>query len=179
MSPASSSITADAPAEEESALASTIESEENLDPKEVLIPRVLYYKTFGKHPGVCPRCKHDLQQQESILIVSVQFGGEEVHSFLFGKFLWFCHDCPTAVIHPEKLRDSVHESFKEKKDKVSAFLPIGLVNEKDLIKLQDHSGSPESEEDPLDVVPFTDHKTFGRGSKSIRTPGAKRKSRRK
>lgn len=144
------------------------EEETPINPEEIYVPRVLYYKTFGATPGNCPRCKSDVENHSVTFLVVVQSQSEEEHLLVGSSLIWFCHRCPTAVINPDKLYATLREI--QAKKGLEGFHLVGLVANSDKDLSEKELGSDDN---PINLIPFTEHKTFGKGSKRIKTPGAK------
>ncbi len=152
-------------------------TEEELDPANIYIPRVLYYKVFGSKAGKCPLCREELTNANAGYVFELNtIKGEEV--ILMGHDLgWFCHHCPTIVMNPDKLNGMLLSQIADQAV-LHGFIPVGLLDIEALPEAPEED-SLDSDENSLPLFPFTDHRTFGRGSKRIQTPGSKGKRKKK
>jgi len=84
----------------------TDESKETVEETtiDITVPRECIYKFFEDHPGPCPRCGSPLQQSYQSYVIATRRGKQITDSLVTGNDEgWFCSQCPTVVMHPEKL----------------------------------------------------------------------------
>lgn len=154
-------------------------NEDDLDPTDMLIPRVLYFKSFGSNPGPCPRCRSKVDNHTSLYAVIAKIGEEETLMVIGSELGWFCTDCPTMFLNPDKFFQGIRAGMGAEWDMLTGFVPLGLVDPDKLQEQESEEVGEDEEEPPLPVIPFLDLRTFGRGSSKIRTPGKKGKKKKK
>lgn len=150
--------------------------EEDLDASELYIPRVLYFKAFGSNPGSCPRCRSKVDNQDALYAIIVHNGSEETLMVMNANLGWFCSDCPTMFMNPDKLHGALRYNLEQQNEYFEGFVPLGLV---DPDELPENPEEENDEDEPLPVIPFTDLRTFGKGSSRVRTPGSKKGKKKK
>ena len=138
-------------------------------PVDPSVPRVCIYQEFEKEPGPCPRCGGALHQEHQLYAIATRRGRQMTDTFMIsGDFGWYCEDCLTVVINPEKVGEMLSFS-KPGWDTGEAFAVLGLV---DLSAVpEEKSHLPLGDEDnPIPLVEFT-----GAPGKGTR-PGGRRRS---
>ncbi len=154
-------------------------NEDDLDPTDMLIPRVLYFKSFGNNPGPCPRCRSKVDNHTSLYAVIAKIGEEETLLVIGSELGWFCTDCPTMFLNPDKFFQGIRAGMGADWDRLTGFTPLGLVDPDKLQEQESEAAGEDLEEPPLPVIPFLALRTFGRGSSKISTPGNNGKKKKK
>jgi hypothetical protein len=132
------------------------------------VPRVCIYQAFEKEPGPCPRCGGALHQEHQLYAIATRRGRQMTDTFMIsGDFGWYCEDCLTVVINPEKVGEMLSFS-KPGWDTGEAFAVLGLV---DLSAVpEEKSHLPLGDEDnPIPLVEFK-----GASGKGARPAGSQR-----
>ena len=137
-------------------------------PVDPSVPRVCIYQGFEKEPGPCPRCGGALHQEHQLYAIATRRGRQMTDTFMIsGDFGWYCEDCLTVVINPEKVGEMLSFS-KPGWDTGEAFAVLGLV---DLSAVpEEKSHLPLGDEDnPIPLVEFK-----GASGKGARPAGSQR-----
>ena len=132
------------------------------------VPRMCIYQEFEKEPGPCPRCGGALHQEHQLYAIATRRGRQMTDTFMIsGDFGWYCEDCLTVVINPEKVGEMLSFS-KPGWDTGEAFAVLGLV---DLSAVpEEKSHLPLGDEDnPIPLVEFK-----GASGKGARPAGSRR-----
>jgi hypothetical protein len=145
----------------------------HIDPS---VPRVCIYQEFEKEPGPCPRCGGALHQEHQVYAIATRRGRQMTDTFMIsGDFGWFCENCLTVVINPEKVGEMLSFS-KPGWDSGEAFAVLGLVD-LDAVP-EEKSHLPLGDEDnPIPLVEFTQARgkgTRATGSRRSKHSGSKR-----
>ncbi len=123
-----------------------------MDPIDITIPRECIYQQFEDQPGPCPGCGNPLQSSAQTYLVATRRGERITDSFFIsGDMGWFCTNCPTVVINPDRVSDMMGTSLPHW-DVGSEFAMMGIMNLDAVPPEQRHL--PLSEIEPLPLVPF-------------------------
>jgi hypothetical protein len=102
-----------------------------MDPIDITTPRECIYQQFEDQPGPCPGCGNPLQSSAQIYLVATRRGERITDSFFMsGDMGWFCTNCPTVVINPERVSDMMGTSLPHW-DVGSEFAAMGIMNKEE------------------------------------------------
>lgn len=121
---------------------------------DITVPRECIYKSFGDHPGSCPRCSGPLQQSHKTYMVATRRGRKKADSFIIGSDLgWFCSHCPTVIIDPENISEFLQHSLPHW-DVGNEFSLLGIVN-LDAVPEEKRAAQLGTDDNPYPLVEFS------------------------
>jgi hypothetical protein len=142
---------------------------------DITIPRECIYKSFGKHPGPCPRCGGPLQQNYQSYLLATRRGKRITDSFITGSDAgWFCTHCPTMVINAEEINAPLQYGLP-KWDVGDEFAVLGIVDLNAVPEEKRHL--PFGDDNPIPLVEFTKRSSKTASGRAARRAKAARRKR--
>lgn len=138
---------------------------------DITIPRECIYKSFGDHPGPCPRCSGPLQQSHQTYMLATRRGRKKADSFVIGNDVgWFCSHCPTVIIDPEDISEFLQHSLPHW-DVGNEFVLLGIVD-LDAIPEEKRTARLGTDDNPYPLVEFSrvSDEAEARSRRALKTP---------